>query len=132
MSFMSDLLEKPGDLSIASKYSVMNGYIYLALGALFIVWPGAVQTLLMDRNFVGDERSIFRVIGMAVAVIGWLYLFGGRSGGRQLGPASVLASLRPELERGPNGASVASVTEEEAPVDPKFTARFTVERDTQS
>ena len=27
---------------------------------------------------------------MAVAVIGWLYLFGGRSGARQLGPASVL------------------------------------------
>jgi hypothetical protein len=90
MSFMSDLLEKPRDLSTASKYSIVNGYIYLALGALFIVWPGAVQTLFMDRDFVGDERSLFRVVGMAVAVIGWLYLFGGRSGGRQLGPASVL------------------------------------------
>jgi hypothetical protein len=27
---------------------------------------------------------------MAVVVIGWLYLFGGRSGSRQFGPASVL------------------------------------------
>jgi hypothetical protein len=90
MSFMRDLLEKPADLSTASKYTAMNGYIYLALGALFIVWPRAVQAIFMDRDFVGDERPLFRVLGMTVAVIGWLYLFGGRSGGRQLGPASVL------------------------------------------
>jgi hypothetical protein len=41
----------------------------------------------------------------------------------------VLALIRTELERGPNGASVAGVSEEEAPVDPKFTAKFSVERD---
>ena len=32
----------------------------------------------------------FTVTGIAVAVIGWLYVFGGRSGARQFGPASVL------------------------------------------
>ena len=68
----------------------MNGFIYLALGALFIVWPGSVQTIFMDVPFVGRESTLFRVVGMAVAVIGWLYLFGGRSGARQFGPASVL------------------------------------------
>jgi acylphosphatase len=46
-----------------------------------------------------------------------------------IGPASVLASLRAELERGPSGASVASVAEEEIPIDSKFAARFSVERD---
>lgn len=80
MSFFSDLLEKPANLSTASKYPVMNGFIYLAFGALFIVWPGAVQTIFMDAPFTGHEGALFRVIGMAVAVIGWLYLFGGRSG----------------------------------------------------
>ena len=90
MSFFNDLLEKPANLSTASKYSVMNGCIYLALGALFIVWPGSVQTIFMDAPFVGQESALFRVTGMAVAVIGWLYLFGGRSGARQFGPASVL------------------------------------------
>ena len=50
MSFFSDLLEKPANLSTESKYAVMNGYIYLALGALFIVWPGAVQTIFMDGH----------------------------------------------------------------------------------
>jgi hypothetical protein len=42
------------------------------------------------RLFSGHESALFRVIGMAVAVIGWLYLFGGRSGARQFGPVSVL------------------------------------------
>jgi hypothetical protein len=90
MSFISDLLEKPANLSISSKYTVMNGFIYLGAGALLIVWPGAVQTLLRDPAFVGHEAALFRVIGMAVAVIGWLYVFGGRSGAQQFGPASVL------------------------------------------
>jgi hypothetical protein len=90
MSFFSDLLEKPAKLSTGSKYSVMSGYVYIALGAQFIVWPGSVQTIFMDAPFVGHESALFRVIGMAVAVIGWLYLFGGRSGARQFGPASVL------------------------------------------
>jgi hypothetical protein len=93
MSFMSDLLEKPADLSAASKYTAMNGFIYLAAGGLLIVWPGAVQALLMDAPFVGHEAGLFRALGMAVAVIGWLYLFGGRSGAPQFGPASVLDRL---------------------------------------
>ena len=90
MSFFNDLLEKPANLSTASKYSVMNGFIYLALGALLLVWPGAVQTIFMDASFDGHESALFRVLGMTVAVIGWLYVFGGRSGARQFGPASVL------------------------------------------
>ena len=90
MSFFDDLLEKPADLSTASKYSVMNAYVYLALGALFMVWPGSVQTIFRDAPFAGNESALFRVLGMAVAVIGWLYLFGGRSGARAFGPASVL------------------------------------------
>jgi hypothetical protein len=90
MSFFDDLLKKPTDLSTASKYSVMNGFAYLALGGLLIVWPGAVQTIFVDPPFVGNESALFRVMGMTVAVIGWLYVFGGRSGARQFGPASVL------------------------------------------
>ena len=90
MSFFDDLLEKPANLPAASKYAVMNGFVYLALGGLLIVWPGAVQTIFVDAPFVGNESALFRVMGMTVAVIGWLYVFGGRSGARQFGPASVL------------------------------------------
>jgi hypothetical protein len=67
--------------------------MYLAAGALLIAWPGATQTLFRDRAFVGDEQGLIRVLGMTVAVIGWLYLFGGRSGARQMVAASVVDRL---------------------------------------
>ena len=47
----------------------------------------------MDRAFVGDEQGLVRVIGLTVAVIGWFYLFGGRSGARQIVAASVVNRL---------------------------------------
>jgi hypothetical protein len=93
MSLINDLLEKPPSLSAASRYTVMNGVVYLGCGALLIAWPGVTQTIFMDRAFVGNEEALIRVMGMTVAVIGWLYLFGGRSGGRQVVAASVIDRL---------------------------------------
>jgi hypothetical protein len=71
----------------------MNGVIYLAAGLLLIAWPGATQALFQDRAFVGDEQGLMRVMGLLVIVIGWLYLFGGRSGARQIVAASVVDRL---------------------------------------
>ena len=88
MRLVKNLLEKPADLPAPSSYTAFNGMIYLAAGALLIVWPAATQTIFMDRAFVGDEGGLVCAIGMAVAVIGWLYLFGGRSGARQIVAAS--------------------------------------------
>src|SRR5262249_6902336 len=93
MSLIKGLLETPPDLSTASKYTAFNGIIYLAAGGLLIIWPGAVQALFMDRSFVGDEGGLVRALGMAVMVIGWLYVFGGRTGGRQVVAASVIDRL---------------------------------------
>ena len=62
----------------------------MATGGLFILWPDSVQILFQDRPFVGSEQALFRVIGMAVAVIGLLYFFGGRSGLRQFVAASII------------------------------------------
>ena len=90
MSLIKDLLEKPPILSTASKYTVMNGVVYLGVGALLVVWPGATQRLFMDPAFVGHEEALVRVIGLTLVVIGWLYLFGGRSGARQFVAASVI------------------------------------------
>jgi acylphosphatase len=43
------------------------------------------------------------------------------------GSASKLAEFRKELERGPQGASVAAVAEEEAPLNPAFVRGFSIE-----
>jgi hypothetical protein len=93
MSLIKVLLEKPPSLSTGSKYTVMNGVVYLGGGALLIAWPGVTQRIFLDRAFVGHEESLIRVMGMTVAVIGWLYLFGGRSGARQIIAASVVDRL---------------------------------------
>jgi hypothetical protein len=93
MSFIKALLEKHPSLAIASKYTAVNGFIYLAVGFLLIVWPGVTQTLFMDPPFAGHEQGLMRVIGLTVVVIGWLYVFGGRSGARQIVAASVVDRL---------------------------------------
>ena len=93
MALIKDLLDKPPTLSTASKYTTMNGVVYLGAGALLLAWPGATQTLFLEPAFVGNEEGLIRMIGMTVAVIGWLYLFGGRSGSRQFVAASVVDRL---------------------------------------
>jgi hypothetical protein len=90
MSLFKDLLERPFDQALTSKYTAMNGLIYLGVGALILFWPGIVQAIFRDAAFVGNEASLIRVVGMTVMVIGWLYLFGGLSGGRRIVAASVL------------------------------------------
>jgi hypothetical protein len=90
MPLFAALKESPSRLSTASRYTTLNGLLYLASGILLMVWPGAVQTLLRDPSFVGHEAGLIRVVGMTVTIIGWLYVFGGRSGGRQVVAASVL------------------------------------------
>jgi len=70
-----------------------NSRLYLGAGTLLVVWPGVTQTLFMDPAFVGHEGALVRVIGLTLVVIGWLYLFGGRSGARQFVAASVIDRL---------------------------------------
>jgi hypothetical protein len=93
MALIKALLEKPPRLTAASKYTAMNGFIYLVVGILLIVWPSVTQTLFSEPAFVGHEEGLIRVIGLTVVVIGWLYMFGGRSGAPQTVAASVIDRL---------------------------------------
>jgi hypothetical protein len=63
------------------------------VGAILIVCPGVTQTLFKELAFAEHEQALMRVIGLTVAVIGWLYVFGGRSGARQFIAASVIDRL---------------------------------------
>jgi len=80
-------------LTTASRYTALNGVVYLIAGATLIVWPGVLQTLFREEAFVGHEGALMRVIGLTIVVIGWLYVFGGRSGARQIAAASVIDRL---------------------------------------
>lgn len=93
MSLLKHLKESPTPLPASSKFTIVNGILYMAIGALLLVWPGAVQTLTFAPDFDGHEASLIRVIGMAVVIIGWFYYFGGRSGSTQIVAASVLDRL---------------------------------------
>ena len=90
MKVIAALRESPANLSAASKFTSACGLLYLASGALLLLWPAVVQKIFLDPDFVGNEATLMRIIGLTVAVIGWLYIFGGRSGGRQIVAASIL------------------------------------------
>ena len=93
MTLIASLREAPANLSVASKFTSACGLLYLVFGALFLLWPAAVQKLFLDPDFVGNEATLTRLLGMTVAVVGWLYFFGGRSGGKQVVAASILDRL---------------------------------------
>ncbi|HRI19009.1 MAG TPA: hypothetical protein PL196_10845 [Burkholderiaceae bacterium] len=90
MSLFEALAEAPERLSWASRFTILCGLLYMGNGLLLLIWPGAAQTLMQEAEFVGRESALVRLLGMTVIVIGWFYVFGGRSGGRQFVAATVL------------------------------------------
>ena len=93
MSLIRDLLDKPATLSAASRYTAMNGDRLPGLRRAARCLAGRDPDTFHGPDFVGQEEALIRVVGMTVAVIGWLYLFGGRSGARQIVAASVVDRL---------------------------------------
>ncbi len=93
MSLLSDLAEAPAQRSAASRFTSACGLLYMAAGLSMLAWPGQVQVLFGERAFVGSEAALVRVIGMLIAIVGWFYFFGGRTGGRQFVAATVLDRL---------------------------------------
>jgi hypothetical protein len=60
---------------------------------MLLVWPDLIQVIYRDPPFAGHERTLTRVIGMMLAIVGWFYYFGGRTGGRQFVAATVVDRL---------------------------------------
>ncbi len=93
MSLIADLLQRPEKLSTASRFTSACGLFYLLSGLVLLLWPDVFQVIYREPPFAGHERSLARVMGMLLAIIGWFYFFGGRTGGRQFVAASVLDRL---------------------------------------
>jgi len=90
MQLIDDLFEKSPKQTAVSRYTALNGMLYLGIGALLIAWPGVTQTLFGDPAFVGREEGLIRILGLTVVIIGSLYLFGGRANAPQIIAASIL------------------------------------------
>ncbi|MFO1304943.1 MAG: hypothetical protein U1F54_14505 [Burkholderiales bacterium] len=93
MTLLADLAEVPERLPSASRFTIWCGVFYAANGLLLLAWPGAVQVLFGDPAFAGREEALVRLIGMLLAIVGWFYFFGGRTGGRQFVASTVLDRL---------------------------------------
>jgi hypothetical protein len=90
MSLLAALKTAPTPLPKVALFNIFCGALYLANGAVIIAWPGIAQTLFLEPAFIGHESGLLRVIGMTLAIIGWLYIFASRSGGTQVAAATVL------------------------------------------
>jgi len=93
MSLISDLKQSAPNLSKASKFLTITGIFYMLSGLNVLVWPGVSQTLYKDPPFAGQEQALFRLVGLLLLIVGWLYFFGGRTGGRQFVAAAILDRL---------------------------------------
>jgi len=87
------LFSEPPPHTALTRYIEWNGALYLLLGATLYAWPGSLQTLLAAAPFQAGEAGLVRVLGMAVAVIGFFYVFGARTGQDRFGVATILDRL---------------------------------------
>ena len=58
MFLIKGLRDKPSRLTVASKYTALNGIGYLVMGAILIVWPGVTQAFFREPAFAGMSRRL--------------------------------------------------------------------------
>src|SRR5262245_7844740 len=117
MTFVQSWLAK-GPSTPLSRYTTANGMFYIAVGATMLAWPGVLQTLMMAAPFAAGEAGLIRVVGFTVAIIGYFYVFGGRTGADSFGLATVVDRLLVPAALLPLGLSGA--------VDPHLVVPFAI------
>jgi hypothetical protein len=82
------MLSTPNEpLSPLARYTQANGILYLVLGSTIYGWPGVTE-LLGAGALDGQETGLVRVLGLAIAIIGWFYVIGGRTNRDSFGLAT--------------------------------------------
>jgi hypothetical protein len=89
MGFLQTLLASPGATPL-SRYTTWNGVFYLATGFLLYAWPHAAQAVFFAEPFEAGEAGLVRLLGFTLAVVGWFYVMGGRTGADAFGLATVV------------------------------------------
>ena len=117
MGFFETLWSSPRSTPL-SRFTTWNGGLYLAFGLLLYAWPGVAQVLLGLPPFQGGEPGLLRVAGFSLAVIGWFYVMGARTGADSFGLATVADRVLVPFFLGPLALSGA--------VDPRLVMGFIV------
>ena len=78
MKLFGELIGKSPDQTPVTRFLSSNGLIYIVVGVIMVAWPGSMQTVFGEIDFVGRESGLIQVLGLTVAIIGVLYLLGGR------------------------------------------------------
>jgi hypothetical protein len=92
-SWVRLLFSAPPPHTPLTRYTAWNGLVYLLLGATFYAWPGSAQVVLGAPPFEAGEAGLVRALGMAIAIIGYFYVFGARTGQDRFGVATILDRL---------------------------------------
>lgn len=82
------LARPPTPTGALTRWTIGNGVLYLALGATFLFVP-TLPELWGAPPIAGDTAGFGRLLGFAVAVIGWFYVMGGRTHAESFGLATV-------------------------------------------
>lgn len=89
-AFFEVLGQRPAALSRLSRYTVANGALYVGLGLGMMVGAGPLATVVAAvEGFVIHDVGMVRVVGLTLAIIGWFYVIGGRTGAPAFGLATV-------------------------------------------
>ena len=84
--FIAELFEVPAERSILSRYTSWNGVFYALLGVFLYGSPGVILTAITGQTALGS----LRLSGMSMAIIGWFYWIGGRTGVSSFGLATIV------------------------------------------
>lgn len=76
-----------------TRYTLWNGVLYLLLGVTLLVWPGFGQVVFRAPQYQAGEAGLVRTIGMLLAIIGYLYVFGARTGQDRFAVSTILDRL---------------------------------------
>ena len=89
--FFTALMHR-GPRSGLSRYTEACGILYFLIGLLLAAVPSLAAGLL-GIEFAGAEEGYVRLAGVTVALIGYFYWFGGRTGATSFGLSTVADRL---------------------------------------
>jgi hypothetical protein len=87
------LKEKSASPSAAARFTSSTGLLYLAFGLGICAIPALVPVLFFEPTFQGREEGLLRLSGFIMAVVGWFFWIGGRTGARAFVAATIIPRL---------------------------------------